>query len=414
MIQVAEITGLVIVGAALANAVVLLVFNSMRQSRAAAGSNLRLEVFREKSRLHLEAARIEGARTVGSWQGVRKFVVDRKVKEAEDIFSFYLKSHDQQPLPPFLPGQYLTFRLRLPDMAQPLVRCYSLSDSPKNYEHYRITVKELGARGDAPAGRASSHLARRVEQGDILDVMAPSGHFVLDEENEKPVVLIAGGVGLTPLLSMLLTIVASGSRRETWFFYGVRYQSEHAMAETLKNLAASRPNIHLVTSYSEPTDACRLGIDYDHKGFISDDLLRQHLPSNNFDYFICGPPPMMDSVTSALLDWGVPKSDIHFEAFGPASTKVTIDETSTVELEVEFARSATSCTWNPAAGSLLDIAESNDVMLDSGCRAGSCGSCLTAIREGEVEYTIEPGIPVREGSCLTCIARPKTKVVLDA
>ncbi len=164
-----------------------------------------------------------------------------------------------------------------------MVRCYSLSDAPARREqHYRLTVKQLAAASGQPAGLASSYLAERVKEGDILDVMAPSGQFYLDMTSDRPLVLLAGGVGLTPLLSMFLSIAEAGSRRQTWLFYGARNRNEHLMADTLRQLAAEHDNLHLVVCYSRPTDNCQEGRDYDVAGHIDVALLQRSLPSNNF------------------------------------------------------------------------------------------------------------------------------------
>ncbi|MGH9808000.1 MAG: FAD-binding oxidoreductase, partial [Terriglobia bacterium] len=241
--------------------------------------------------------------------------------EADDICSFYFVAHDQMTLPRFRPGQYLTFQLRIPDQAQPVIRCYSLSDSPERPGYYRCTIKRIAPprdQPDAPGGVASSFF-HGCHEGDLVDVRAPSGNFFLDLNSTRPVVLIGGGIGLTPVLSMLNAICDAAVPRETWFFYGVRNRREHAMYEHLRQIAAGHPNVNLVVCYSDPTDNCIEGKDYDVRGWVSVDLFKKTLPSNNYEFYICGPPPMMESVTQGLREWGVPAADIHFEAFGPAT-----------------------------------------------------------------------------------------------
>lgn len=388
------------------------------QSRQA---TLALELFEERARLELEATRIERERRSLGWEGMRKFRLSRRQLEADDVCSFYLEPHDGEPIPPFNPGQYLTLQLKIPGQAKPVVRCYSLSDSPLHRDYYRITVKRLPpppSKADAPPGLVSSHL-HGMEIGSLIDIRAPSGNFFLDRSSGRPVVLIGGGVGLTPVLSMLNTICESGSRRETWFFYGVRFRREHAMYEHLKRIAAEHDNVHLVVCYSNPTETCARGTDFDVEGWVSVDLLREKLPSNNYEFYICGPPPMMEAVSSGLRDWGVPESDIHFEAFGPATVKrqAAPDAPSgapTETIPIEFTRSGKSVTWKEGDGSILDVALAAGVPLDFGCRAGNCGTCETAIRSGAVRYLIEPGAKPKDGSCLPCIGVPKAALALDA
>ena len=158
------------------------------------------------------------------------------------------------------------------------------------------------------------------------------------------------------------------------------------------------------------------GRDHLHSGYVSVDLMKDLLPSNNYAFYICGPPPMMESLIADLKEWGVPGSDIHFEVFGPATIKKTKAEPparAAPAVEVVFARSGKTVQWNSSADSLLDFAEDNGIFIESGCRAGSCGTCITAIKSGEVIYVAAPGLPVEDGSCLTCVSVPKTTLTLD-
>ena len=356
-----------------------------------------------------------------AWSGVRKFVLQGKVLECEGVCSFYYAPHDGQPLPPFLPGQYLTFQLNIPGVAKPVTRCYSLSDSPNHPDYYRVTVKQIPPprnAPDAPPGLVSGYFHQQLQAADIVDVKAPGGHFYLDVEHPGQVVLIGGGIGLTPALSMLNYIVASGSARETWMFYGIRNGTEHVMKDHIQQIADQHENIHLHVCYSNPDDVDHAGVDYHHAERVTVDLFKRLLPSNNYDYYMCGPGPMMDSVTIDLAAWGVPKSKIHFEAFGPATVKrVSHADTETIGasgFKISFSRSNKELKWDGISGSILEFAEANDIEMDSGCRAGNCGTCITAIRSGSVEYLSEPGAPIEDGSCLTCISIPKSPITLDA
>ena len=356
-----------------------------------------------------------------AWPGFRKFVLKGKVLEAEDICSYYLTPHDGQALPPYLPGQYLTFQVNIPGVERAETRCYSLSDSPHNPDYYRITVKRIPPPNNDPAGRyglVSTFFQHNVLPDDLIDVKAPAGHFYLDTNQRGPVVLIGGGIGVTPVLSMLNHIAATGSTREVWFFYGVQNGTQHVQKEYLKQVAAEHENVHLHICYSSPLPTDIEGEDYHHAERISVDLLKRLLPSNNYNYYLCGPPPMMVQITDDLADWRVPKTHVHFEAFGPATVKSVskpgIEKPKGEEIEVTFARSGKTLLWDGSSPSLLDFAESNGVPIDSGCRAGNCGTCLTAIRSGKVDYLSEPGAIVEEGSCLACIAVPQSKINLDA
>jgi ferredoxin-NADP reductase len=380
---------------------------------------------RERLRQEIQAAkrRCQEADPVKLiWNGWRKFEVARKVIECEGVASFYLAPHDKRPLPPFKPGQYITFQNNIPGQGKPVIRCYSLSDSPRT-DYYRVTIKKTlpppGA-GDGKPGLVSSYFYDTVREGDILDVKAPGGHFFLDLAEPRPAVLISGGVGITPMMSMLRAIIDSGAKTEVWLFFGVRGGADHIFKEDLQQAAAQHENLRLYVCYSRPEKTDVMGRDYHHDGRVSVDLLKQLLPSNNYDYFLCGPGPLMNSMTAGLAAWGVPENDIHYEAFGPATVQTTAPPPAAAgtappsKFKVTFSRQGRTFDWNPAASSLLSFAEANGVKMEAGCRAGNCGTCLVAIKSGSVDYLAPAGASAEQGSCLACICKPKTDLVVDA
>ncbi len=356
------------------------------------------------------------------WNGFRKFVVQRKVVESALVSSFYLVPHDAKPLPPFKPGQYLTFRLPGVHRGGQLIRCYSLSDHP-HQDYYRVSIK----RAKAPAGNqqatpglSSGIFHDQIKEGDILDLRAPAGNFFLEPTDPEPIVLIGGGIGLTPIFSMLSTLVHLQSRRPVWFYYGVRNRSEHLFKAEFAAIMRDHPHIHVRICYSQPGPEDRLGEDYHIAGRVSVELLRRELPSNNFRFYYCGPGAMMESLTSELKLWGVPESHLHFEAFGPLSVKrvghvvPSTQSASPTQPLVTFRKSGTALPWDGTHATLLDLAEYAGIALASGCRAGNCGTCAVAMQAGEVAYIQPPGTAPEARTCLTCIAQPKGDIVLDA
>ena len=368
-----------------------------------------------------------------AWSGYRSFRVERKVQEdtTKQVCSFYLVPEDGKPLPTFLPGQFLTFQLDAPAVltgSQPVIRCYSLSDAPHS-GHYRISVKRAPAPVGSPypAGISSNYLHDHIQVGSQLQVRAPAGHFHIDR-SDAPVVLIGGGIGITPMLSMLNWCLKEQPTREVWLFYGVRNRSELVMQNHLEDLAAQQPNFHLHLCMSDPhaddLDKHPSGPVHHHHGRVDVSLLRRLLPLKPYHYYLCGPTPMLQSLVPALEDWGVPDGRIHFEAFGPASiprknlasaarATSTGDDKDAAVL-VTFAKSGKQEIWKPGMGSLLDFAEGLGIVVSSGCRAGGCGSCQTSIRSGEVAYTQAPDFDPEPGSCLLCVSTPKTAVTLEA
>ena len=389
-----------------------------RHTFEAKRNRLELEALNKKIQvLNLKAQ----AAPEAAWNGNRKFSVSRKVEECEDTYSFYLTPHNGKPLPQFKPGQYLTFEVKFPGQPKPQVRCYSLSDGSITDDHYRVTIKRY-IRADGSPGVISNYFADVVKEGDILDCKAPSGKFFLDVEVERPVVLISGGIGITPMLAMARVLTHIGDRREIYFFFGCRSSVDHMFRDEVIELQRKNPNMRMHICYSRPLDGDVLGEAYNHHSRVSIELMKEVLPSSNYEYYLCGPGPFMDSLVNGLYEWGVPKKDVKFEAFGPATVSTGPKEPvakaeggAPPTIEIEFARSGKKVFWDPGVANLLDFAEANGITsIDPGCRSGSCGSCLVAIKEGNVEYVGEPGAEPEEGSCLTCICRPKGKMVIDA
>jgi uncharacterized protein len=356
-----------------------------------------------------------------TWDGFRKFVVARKVPETADITSFYLEPHDKHPLPAFQPGQYLTFRLNIPGQPKPVIRCYSLSDAPKP-DYFRVSIKRIGpppGKPDASPGLGSSYFHDQLDEGDIIDVKAPAGQFFIDPREETPAVLIGGGIGLTPMLSMVNAIVEANPQRDIWFFYGLRHGGEHVMADHLRRIAADNPSIQLNVCYSAPRASVdRQGEHYHHGEQISIDMFKRLMPQNAAaaHFYLCGPPPMMQSLVDGLLGWGVEVGRIHYEAFGPASVKSAAAPAkpagAAVAHEISFSRSDKKVAWD-GKSTLLEIAEANGVRIDFGCRAGNCGTCITAIKQGNVDYPTKPGGAIEAGSCLACVAVPASNIVIE-
>ncbi len=362
--------------------------------------------------------------SASSWNGYRTFVVDRKVPESETITSFYLVPEDGQTLPPFKPGQFLTFRLEIPGQSTPVTRTYTISDCP-NPDYYRLSIKrEMPPthRPDAAPGLSSNYFHDDVETGTKLCVKAPRGEFWLDPVDDTPVVLLSGGVGVTPMISMLNAIVAAESKRPVWFVHGTRNGYEHALGAHVRRLAAEHDNIHLHVRYSQPGSKDVQGQDYDGVGHVDVDLLQQLLPPAAYDFYLCGPTPFMRSLYNGLLDWGVAEGRIHYEFFGPAAAlkkgaehaqkQITGDDDSSPAFDVVFERSGVTVAWDSSLDSILDLAEAHGLRPDYSCRSGICHTCMCRLIAGQVEYFVEPADLPDPGCVLICCSKPKSDVIV--
>ncbi|WP_262266299.1 NO-inducible flavohemoprotein [Microvirga yunnanensis] len=246
----------------------------------------------------------------GGWNGWRSFRIESKQPESEIITSFVLRPEDGQPILRHQPGQYLTFWIEVPGQ-HPLKRNYSISSAP-NGETYRISVKR------EPEGIASTWLHEQTEVGQVLKVAPPAGEFFLNEESPRPVVLLSGGVGLTPMMSMLETIAERYPAKSAHYVHGTLNGATHAMKDRIRSLAKAYPNIKATTFYVEPRPEDRQGESFDHVGLITIDWLRANAPLDEAGFYLCGPRPFLRALVGGLALAGVRSNRIHYEFFGPA------------------------------------------------------------------------------------------------
>lgn len=409
------VTGLVLMGLALLDAVAG-VFVSLRQSFARSK-------FQQRQAEQLRSMVDQGQRASaeelpGSWKGFRRFNVVNKVMEAEDICSFYLGPVDGEPIRSFEPGQHIGFRFTVPGDSKPTIRSYSLSSGVLEDNLYRVTIKKVPAppETDFPPGKGSSYFHEELEIGSVIEVSAPNGKFYFDREDGRPAVLIAGGIGITPLLSMLETICKEGIERTCYLFHAVRSHRDHAFAERLNELIQVRDHLHLHTYFSHPEDGHELP-EGSKTGFLSVEAIQEKVGHLEAQFYICGPPPMMQALVPSMEAAGIPSRDIKMEAFGPASIKkkkpsedsgaATESDSATV---IRFSNSEVK--WD-GESSILEMAEENGVEIDNSCRSGSCGTCQVRVVSGKVKYEDEPGFDPDDGSCLTCVGIPDGDVELD-
>lgn len=256
----------------------------------------------------------EAAGQKGGWDGFRSFIVDRKVIESDVITSFYLKPVDQKEIADFLPGQYISIKLEIEGEEFTHIRQYSLSDAPgKNY--YRISVKREAGTAN-PDGMVSNYLHDTVTEGEILQVSAPAGDFVLDTDKNTPVVLLSGGVGLTPMLSMLKTVVEVQPDRKVTFIHAAANGKVHALREEVESLT-SLENVNSFFFYDSPTEEDRMNHNFDVEGYVTEEWLANNLPTAEAEFYFCGPVPFMRAINTSLKNLGVNAERIHFEFFGP-------------------------------------------------------------------------------------------------
>ncbi|MEN1935466.1 NO-inducible flavohemoprotein [Paenibacillus sp. 102] len=260
----------------------------------------------------------EAAKKEGGWKDFRNFVVVKKEKESDVITSFYLKPEEGEELSSFLPGQYVTVQININGETYTHNRQYSLSDAPGK-DYYRISVKRETA-VETPDGKVSNYLHDHVQEGDILPLSAPAGDFVLNMDSNLPVVLISGGVGVTPMMSMLNTLIEQAPNRKVYFIHAALNSNVHAMKEHVQQIEKDYEQVEAYTCYSSPTEQDLQVKNFDKEGFVDLDWLQSIIPTNEADFYFCGPVPFMKHINKALVEWGVSPEHIHYEFFGPAAS----------------------------------------------------------------------------------------------
>lgn len=329
-----------------------------------------------------------------AWNGKREFICREKRAEALGVVSFLLAPADDAPLESFQAGQYVT--VSGPDVnGRVLERCYSLSSAPAG-DHFRITVK----RHDQ--GAVSRWLHDEVEPGALLLLGAPRGRFRLDDQSSRPVALISAGVGVTPMMAMLLHLTAAAPDRLVWFFHGVRDGGTHPLRDELRALAHPHLRTHIV--YSQPRSQDRLGSDYDQQGRIDISTLADRLDLPGTDFYLCGPNDFMMTLKRGLIAQGVPDTQIRLEIFEASGT--TGHRSDAPPATVTLSRTGIKIAWTPADGPLLDLILSKGVDTPYVCRQGDCQSCAQRLTSGEVAYPPDVDVEPAQGYVLLCQATP--------
>ncbi len=354
----------------------------------------------------------------------RPFRVTRIVDESRTIRSFHLAPADGAGLIPHLAGQHLPIRITPAGSDRAILRTYTLSAAPSDGD-YRISVRKQGL--------ISDQLHDTLKTGDLIEARAPAGAFTIDAGERRPAVLVAAGVGVTPMLAMLRHVVFEGLRtrriRPTWLFYAARSLTDRAFDAEIATLVAQAGGAVRIVRILSQDDGAEAGRDYDVLGRLDVSAFQATLPFNDYDFYLCGPPAFMQATYDGLRSLNIADARVHSEVFGPASLARTLDPgrepppvvaASTRPVAVAFATSGKEARWTPGSGSLLELAEARGLTPEFSCRGGSCGSCKTRILEGTVAYVTPPTAPLEDGEILICCSVPadasqggSDRVILD-
>lgn len=347
------------------------------------------------------------------WEGLREFRVTALERAASDVTELTFEASDGGYLPNFQPGQHVTLQLQTP--AGPVLRSYSLTGSATvaNRRRYSIAVrKALGCdeNGEPLVGMASGFINDTLRVGDALLAQMPSGNFILPTSTDRPLVLLAGGIGITPFLNLLESLLGQAQMPQILLLYANRNGDSHAFKARLHELSSVLPRLKIVNFYSRPQSHERIGEDYHIAGRVAAGHVPRALLKLRPLIYMCGQTQMMTEFSSALQQLGVPRFDIQQEVFRSPTPPVIEPGLSH---PVTFSKSGITHTWSSADGSLLDFADRLGLHLPSGCRVGQCESCAVKVLKGTVVHLQGEGSDDPD-TCLACQAIPISAITLEA
>ena len=365
------------------------------------------------------AATMEAEARRESWV---TYTVKRIVDESSDIRSFYLQPNDGVALASSQAGQFLTLRLTPENSKQPVIRTYTVSSAPDS-PHYRISVKR------ETNGCFSKILHDTLRVGDEIEAKAPKGDFYIDAAEKRPAVLIAAGVGITPMVAMTSHILNEAERtrylRPITILHTAKTTQQRAFKQSFRDAEKkSNGQIRYYSFITRPTEQEKTDRDFDASDHITADTLRQILALDDYDFYLCGPAGFMQAMYDQIRNLGIRDSRIFAEAFGPASLIRQADEGALLisesntnineadEALVKFTQSGFEQAWTKGDATLLETAEAHGLAPSFGCRNGTCGSCAVKLTSGEVTYRTKPSATPSEGEVLICCAVPK-KTTMD-
>lgn len=350
----------------------------------------------------------------------QKLVVTQIVNESEEVKSFYLAKADNSELKQNISGQHLAFRIPFHENQLFLntentsgakikyaLRSYTISNAGEN-NRYRISVK------NQKDGKVSSAFHNSLKVGDILEAKGPKGTFVHRHKNRKPSVFIAAGIGITPVLSMLHSL--EKSTEGIFLFIAAKEEKLLAFQDELQKICRLHQNIHVNIFFSQkPVASLHQKVKWQfHTGRLNIGSLQSILPEKkNFNFYICGPANMSDTLVQNINNWKGKSSIVNTETFG-VKTNSKGNSKRNQEIQVHFTKSNKTVKWDYEYANILEFAESNGIRLEAGCMFGECGACSTKLEKGNVDYNFTTAAKPANGNCLPCSCHPTSYIELNA
>lgn len=352
------------------------------------------------------------------WSG--KLRVSQIFQETHNVKTFRLMNPLGGSIPfQHLPGQFLTVTVAFG--GKPVKRSYTMACSPTQHDCIEFTVKR------EESGLVSDYLHDAVKTGDLLEITAPSGSFIFTGREAQSVVLIGGGVGITPLMSVIRYLTDRSWPGDIFFVYSCHSPKDFIFREELEYRQRRHPNLHLAVTMSGTEGADWKGAT----GRITKEFIIQTVPDiASRRVHICGPVPMMEALKKMLAEVGVPNEQVKTEAFGPVLGKPVSEPKAATAIEaqvrddgktlalptVTFARSE-KAGYLPPDKVILDVADEVGVEIDNSCRVGTCGTCRVKLLSGSVTMAVEDGLEPGDKEqriILACQATSTGNVTVEA
>lgn len=314
----------------------------------------------------------------------------------------------------FKQGQFITLKLTI--QGETVIRSYSICTSPYSEKELKVAVKEV------PGGKMSVYINHYLKPGDTIEVMPPSGKFYteLNSAHQKQYVLWAGGSGITPMMSIIKSILFIEKRSQIILFYANRTPDQVMFQQELEALAQAHSNFKLVYIYDHPPT----NYPPEQTGYLEAHkirtLLKKYSAQKADEYFICGPTPMMQVIENTLKQLNIAPEKIHIEHFTDFEKTESISNSQDViqsEVTVILHGIETTFTLPSNGVSILDAAIQHQVDAPFSCKGGVCSTCRAKILEGKARMDANYALTeqeVAEGFILTCQAHPESeRLIID-
>jgi ferredoxin-NADP reductase len=346
-----------------------------------------------------------------NWRGQLR--VGSIIKETPNVKTFRLLSSSGDHFLPFtfVPGQFLNVAFWIGGAR--MNRSYSISSSPTQREYLDLTVRR------EPRGAVSRHIVDLLKVGDQIEAGGPIGKFIFTGKEADSIVLISGGVGITPMVSISRYLTERSWPGDIFFIYACRTPADYIFADEIVALERRNPKLHVVITMTRPE-----GTDWKGpRGHLTKELLTQSVPNlTSRRIHLCGPIPMMDATKALLAEMGVPPDQLKTEAFGtpkpsPAAAGTTAKATAEATGPlVTFSKHNKSSKIHTDQ-TVLELSEELGVGIEFSCRVGTCGVCKVKMTSGEVDQAVQDALDADDktnGIILACQAKPKDDIVVEA